>query len=146
MLNSIMNPSPKMTMILAAVGVLVILVVLFGSSIIVRRSRRNSKYASFKPRWQEVQKLCGKSDTWPMAVINADKLLDDALKLGGFKGKTMGERLVAAQRTLSDNDGVWFGHKLRNKLVHEDMSKLPKEDVQIALKGLRQALIDLGML
>lgn len=146
MLNAIMNPSPKMTMVLAAVGVLVILIVLFGSSIVVRRSRRNSKYASFKPRWQEVQKLCGKSDTWPMAIINADKLLDDALKLMGFKGKTMGERLVAAQRTLSDNDSVWFGHKLRNKLVHEDVPKLQKQDVQTALKGLRQALIDLGVI
>jgi hypothetical protein len=132
--------------ILGLVGVIAIIIVLFGSSFIVRRARRSSKYATFKPRWQEVQKLCGKSDTWPMAIINADKLLDDALKITGFKGKTMGERLVAAQRTLSDNDGVWFGHKLRNKLVHEDTPKLQKADVHIALKGLRQALIDLGVL
>lgn len=144
MLN--LNVNSKLEVVLALTGSAAILIVLFASSFIVRRSRRNSKYAMFKPRWQEVQKLCGKSDTWPMAIINADKLLDDALKLTGFKGKTMGERLVAAQRTLSDNDSVWFGHKLRNKLVHEDMSKLQKTDVQTALKGLRQALIDLGVL
>lgn len=141
-----LNMNSKMEVVLVLAGVVAILIVLFASSFIVRRARRNSKYAMFKPRWQEVQKLCGKSDTWPMAIINADKLLDEALKLTGFKGKTMGERLVAAQRTLSDNDSVWFGHKLRNKLVHEDMPKPHKTDVQTALKGLRQALIDLGVL
>jgi hypothetical protein len=134
------------TAIVAIIGAVLILVVLFGSSFVVRRSRRNTKLANFKPRWQEVQKLCAKQDTWPMAIINADKLLDEALKLSGIKGKTMGERLVAAQRMLSDNDGVWFGHKLRNKLVHEDTPKLQKTDVQTALKGLRQALMDLGVL
>jgi len=134
------------TAIVAIVGAALILAVLFSSSFVVRRSRRNSKLANFKPRWQEVQKLCGKSDTWPIAIINADKLVDEALKLSKFKGKTMGERLVAAQRVLSDNDGVWFGHKLRNKIVHEEVPKLQKADVQNALKGLRQALMDLGLL
>lgn len=134
------------TAIVAIVGAVLILVVLFSSSFVVRRSRRNSKFANFRPRWQEVQKLCGKSDTWPIAIINADKLVDEALKLTGYKGKTMGERLVAAQRALSDNDGAWYGHKLRNKIVHEEMPKLQKTDVQNALKGLRQALIDLGVL
>lgn len=132
--------------IVAIIGAVLIIAVLFASSLVVRRSRRNSKLANFKPRWQEVQKLCGKSDTWPIAIINADKLVDEALKLTGFKGKTMGERLVAAQRRLSDNDGVWFGHKLRNKIAHEEIPKLPKSEVQNALKGLRQALIDLGVL
>ena len=134
------------TAIIAIVGAILILIVLFGSSFVVRRSRRNSKLANFRPRWQDVQKLCSKSDTWPVAIINADKLVDEALKLTGFKGKTMGERLVAAQRTLSDNDGAWYGHKLRNKIVHEDVPKLQKADVQGALKGLRQALMDLGVL
>jgi len=136
----------RMTAIAAVVGVVLILVVIFGSSFVVRRSRRNTKLANFKPRWQEVQKLCAKSETWPLAIINADKLVDEALKLIGYKGKTMGERLVAAQRTLTNNDGVWFGHKLRNKLVHEETTKVQKRDVQMALKGLRQALLDLGVL
>jgi hypothetical protein len=97
-------------------------------------------------RWQEVQKLCSTSTTWPLAIINADKLLDEALRKARMKGKTMGERLVAAQRRLSDNDGVWFGHKLRNRVVHEEMPKLKQNDVQAALRGFRQALKDLGAL
>lgn len=114
--------------------------------VLARRRFRKLDVARFTSRWQEVQGLCGKEGTWPLAVINADKLLDDALKQSHFKGKTMGERLVAAQRTLSDNDGVWFGHKLRNKLVHEEYSNLKKKDVVKALGGFRQAMRDLGAL
>jgi hypothetical protein len=71
-------------------------------------------------------------------------LLDDALKRSHYKGKTMGERLVAAQRDITDNDGVWFGHKLRNRLVHESNVKLSKKTVKEALLGIRSALKDLG--
>jgi hypothetical protein len=100
----------------------------------------------FTERWNEAQKLCSSKNTWPLAIINADKILDDALKRSHYKGKTMGERLVAAQRTLTDNDSVWYAHKLRNKIVHEEYGDLKKRDVQKVLVGFRQALRDLGAL
>jgi hypothetical protein len=53
---------------------------------------------------------------------------------------------VRAQRLLSDNDGVWFGHKLRNKIESEPDTKLKEKDVKDALIGTRQALKDLGAL
>lgn len=124
----------------------VALLVLVTGGFFVGRKRTKLNTRKFQERWQEIQQLCVSNNTWPLAVINADKLLDEALKDCRYKGKTMGERLVAAQRSLSDNDGVWFGHKLRNKLVHEDMSRLYKRDVQNALRGFRQALKDLGAL
>lgn len=108
------------------------------------RKGLNREY--FTRRWQELQKGLKKPDAWPMAIIQADSLLDEALKKKRFKGKTMGERLVSAQKSLSDNDAVWYAHKLRNKLVHEVDIDLKQKDVQKALIGLRQALKDLGAL
>ena len=102
--------------------------------------------AYFSKKWQESQVLCANKETWPLAIINADKLLDEALKKRRYKGKSMGERLAAAQRDLSDNDSVWYGHKLRNRLVHESDVNLTKSNVRDALMGLRQALRDLGAL
>jgi hypothetical protein len=58
----------------------------------------------------------------------------------------MGERLVNAQRAFSDNDAVWFGHKLVKKLNEEHDVKLKESDVKKALIGLRQGLRDLGAL
>ena len=81
-----------------------------------------------------------------LALIDADKLLDEALKKRNYKGKTVGERLVSAQRDLSDNDGVWYAHKLRNRLVHEPTVRLRKNEAKNALAGFRQGLKDLGAL
>ncbi len=111
-----------------------------------RRPRKDLNREYFKGKWKELQKGLAKPETWPMAIIQADNLLDEALKKRRFKGKTMGERLVSAQKSLSDNDTAWFAHKLRNKLVHEVDVKLTQKEVQKALMGLRQALRDLGAL
>lgn len=123
-----------------------VLAVLLGVSLMMRRRAGRLDSKKFLARWQAVQQLCVKSDTWPLAVINGDKLLDEALRKSRCKGRTMGERLVSAQRRLSDNDGVWFGHKLRNRIVHEEMARLYRRDVQAALRGFRDALKDLGAL
>lgn len=115
-------------------------------TLMTRKRKKPLNVEYFAERWSEAQKLCRNKDTWPLAIINADSLLDEALKKSGYKGKTMGERMVAAQRDFSDNDGVWYGHKLRNKLVHEADIKLKEVDVKDALVGIRQALRDLGAL
>jgi hypothetical protein len=107
-------------------------------------SKLNQEY--YKNRWSELLARVKTNDGMALAVIDADKLVDDALKKKHFRGKTMGERLVAAQRTLTDNDAVWYAHKLRNRLVHEQNVRLKKRDVQKALAGFRQALRDLGAL
>jgi hypothetical protein len=128
-----------------AAGVLLLVLVL-GSGVLLRRKPKGLDKGYYQERWTTLQKLCKDKSTWPLAVIDADKLLDDALKKRKYRGKTMGERLVAAQRDISDNDGVWFGHKLRNRLVHENNVKLTERDVKEALIGIRSGLKDLGAL
>jgi hypothetical protein len=113
---------------------------------VARRPRKDLDRKYFQKKWRDLQKLCAQHDTWPMAIIQADSLLDEALKKRRFKGKTMGERMVSAQRTLSNNDTAWYAHKLRNKLVHEVNTKLNEREVKNALIALRQALRDLGAL
>lgn len=131
---------------LALTLALLFVVVTAIAAVMKQKRRRPLDTEYFMVQWKEAQKLCAKKDTWPLAVINADKLLDEALKRTHYRGKTMGERLVAAQRDLSDNDAVWYGHKLRNRLVHEHDVRLKQADVVDALSGIRQALRDLGAL
>ena len=104
----------------------------------------NTEY--FQEHWHELQKLLRDKQQWAAAIVDADKLLDAALKKRHFKGRTMGERLVKAQRLFTDNDGVWFGHKLRNKIDTEPGLKLKEAEVKQALFGIRQALKDVGAL
>jgi len=131
---------------ITAAAIVVILLLVFGSGFLLKRRPKHLNQEYYLERWQILQKLLKDKSTWPLAVIDADKLLDDALKRSHYKGKTMGERLVAAQHEIKDNDGVWFGHKLRNRLVHEDKVKLSERMVKDALLGIRGALKDLGAL
>ncbi|HSX43476.1 MAG TPA: hypothetical protein VLF59_05320 [Candidatus Saccharimonadales bacterium] len=133
-------------MYLAVAAGIVLLVLVLGSGFLLRRRPKGLNREYYQERWMELQKLCKDKSTWPLAVIDADKLLDDALKRRKYRGKTMGERLVSAQRDIKDNDGVWYGHKLRNKLVHESNIRLNEKEVKQALLGLRAGLKDLGAL
>jgi hypothetical protein len=145
LLDSVLNGS-IINLVGAIAAVLVLLGVIFGSAWFTRRRKSGLNVEYFTMRWRELQKMCADSSTWPLAIIDADKLLDEALKRSHVKGKTMGERLVTVQRSLTNNDSVWFAHKLRNKLVHEQYDKLKERDVKDALIGFRQALKDLGAL
>lgn len=133
-------------LILAAV-VLAVVVLAIAARWLVRR-RKTSKFTDdyFANHWRALQKHCATRKTWPKALVAADDLLDDALKSRHYKGKTVGERLVAAQHELTSNDTVWFAHKLRNQTVGQDVRTLKKQDVLNALAGFRQALKDLGAL
>jgi hypothetical protein len=137
----------KNNYIIAGVSVVFIIVVLLLTALAKRFKPTRLNINHFKKSWEEVQRLCGDKVTWPLAIINGDKLLDEALKKSHYKGKSMGERLVSAQRDLSDNEQVWHAHKLRNKLVHdENPPTLKKRQVMNIMISLRQALKDVGAL
>ncbi len=134
----------KIILIAAAMGVVVLagLVWLIVAKVLKRRDLPNW----FSQQWLSVQRLCSSKETWVLAVINADKLLDRGLKVKHLKGKSMGERLVSAQRQLSDNDSVWYAHNLAKKLLLDTKINLREAEAKKALVGVRQALRDLGVL
>jgi hypothetical protein len=121
-------------------------VMLMSVGILSRRMTHKLNQDYFQKHWLELLQRVKTPDGMILAVIDADKLLDEALKKRNYKGKTMGERLVSAQRSLTDNDSVWYAHKLRNRLVHEPGTKLKKREAQNALAGFRRGLKDLGAL
>jgi hypothetical protein len=100
----------------------------------------------FMAEWKEIQGLCKDKTQWPQAISAADKLLDRALKRRKLKGKSMGERMVSAQRMFTNNDVTWFGHNLAKRLASDPGLRLRENDVKNALIGFRQALRDLGAL
>ncbi|MBI2009138.1 hypothetical protein HYS84_01860 [Candidatus Saccharibacteria bacterium] len=122
------------------------LVVLFVLSRLVAKRPHKLNRQYYQKKWLEILARVKTYDGMILAVIDADKLLDEALKKKSYKGKTVGERLVSAQHDLSDNDGVWYAHKLRNRLVHEPTVRLRKNEAKNALSGFRQGLKDLGAL
>lgn len=76
------------------------------------------------------------------AVLDADKLLDYALKTKGCEG-SLGEKLKMCGKFFSDINGVWSAHKIRNSIAHE-MVNIEEKDLKIALQNYKKALNDLG--
>lgn len=125
-----------------SVGVFVILVL-----IAIKLLPRRLKQSYFVSRWKQLQSYCRDSETWPKALEEADKLLNYALKKQHYKGKSMGEKMVSAQKIFTDNDALWKAHNLFKKLSEQKGSlKIKESIVKDALIGYRQALRDIGAL
>jgi hypothetical protein len=114
--------------------------------LLYRHMPKRLRHETFVKKWRDLQAVCRDKVKWPDALINADNLLDSALKRRKFKGKTMGERLVSAQRIFQNNDEVWFAHNLAKKIVARPEFNLKESDVKAALIAFRQALRDLNAL
>lgn len=110
-----------------------------------RRNKVDREF--FIKRWDLIQKTFQNTPgKWMQIIIEADKLVDEALKQRGYAGKTMGERMVAANRIFKDPDMVWNAHKFRNRIVHETDVRVKKSQVAYALRGYRKALKDLEVI
>ena len=126
--------------ILIIVGAILILVLF---SLINKTPSKCVDRLHFQNEWKDILKMADDPKTRPMSIIQADKLLDEALKCCGFRGQTMGERLISAKKALTKRNDVWNAHKLRNRLVHETFIEASEKEVNTALNGYRRAFKDL---
>lgn len=129
-----------------AVIIVSIITAVIAGTLIFRRVPKKLKTDNFSASWKQVQYYCKDKAQWPQALIEADALLDSALKRRKFKGKSMGERMVSAQRVFTNSDKLWFAHNLYKKIMADPEAKLKEADMKAALVGFRQALRDLGAL
>lgn len=133
------------------VVVLFITVLVIGISLMLiialtRKSPPGINKEEFRSKWLAIENsLADTESSRHLAILNADKLLDAALKARGFKGDTMGKRMKSAQKSFRNNNAVWAAHKLRNQIAHEDINVKPQTTKQ-ALVAFKGALKDVGAL
>ncbi len=128
--------------LIVGVLVLVSLLIVFSVVYLSRKKRVTpSDRKFFQQKWEV---LLGYPDL-QKALMEADKLLDLALKKKGYEG-SLGEKLKKSGRLFQNLDGVWSAHKMRNRIAHEIGLQLTPRDAKSALSHFRQALRDLGFL
>ena len=127
------------------VGIIIIAAILV---VVVALTRQGGKVLNVEnqARWLAIENSLDKSNigTYQLAIFEADKLLDLALRERGFAGDTMGERMKSAREQWSNSNHVWGAHKVRNKLAHEANVRLSREIALRALAAYKQGLKDLG--
>ncbi|MDO8583719.1 MAG: hypothetical protein Q7R83_00900 [bacterium] len=135
--------------IIAGIVVLLILSVLIAK--VVRLFKRPEMVGlepvQIKESWAQIQAVSTQGIMGAkMAVIEADKLLDNALKAMFMPGETLGERLKVAAYKYPKIRDVWPAHKLRNQLVHDAAFEISPRQAAQALRDFERALKVLNVL
>lgn len=97
-------------------------------------------------QWLGIQKRLegDKEEEYKLALIEADTLLDDILKMMGYTGETLGEKLKQITSTILPNiDQVSQAHEIRNNIVHDPDYRVSLDLTKRALAIYEKAFQDL---
>lgn len=127
------------------IGVLIIGVLLIVIITITKQGTRQLDVEKYRMKWLAIEKQLKRDEqsSYHLCILNADKLLDQALRERNTNGKTMGERMKTSKDVWSNANAVWSAHKLRNQIAHEDVS-IGYDETRRALASFKQALRDVG--
>ena len=101
---------------------------------------------------KEWQKIKGRLEAemeseWKLAIIEADKIMDDILNRMGFGGASLGERLTKLTAvSLPNIEEVKKAHKIRNNIIHDPTYRLSLEEAKRIMTIYEKALSDLQAL
>lgn len=101
-------------------------------------------------RWHQIVERLGSSPDkkdFKTAIIEADGLVDAALRAEGFSGETMADRLRAIPvGRLSDLDSLWKAHRVRNEIAHDPHYIVSPRAGHDMMKIYKKTLEELGAL
>lgn len=140
------------TIIIPVIGLILFLIVSyflreFVVSLFKRPQDKNVKIV-IKNKWVEVEKLIAMNNEngYKLAVLEADKLFDLALKAMYLPGENMGQRLKVLVARNQNTSSVWQSHILRNKIAHETHYIVKKNEATRAIVEFKRVLKMLGFL
>lgn len=99
--------------------------------------------------WEQIKKRIASPDQqdWKLAVLEADKILNEILKMAGYLGTDLSKKLgVLTKENLSNLEEIKKSHFLSDKIMNDPSMELKKEDAIIALKAFKKAFIELNLL
>lgn len=128
------------------IGVLIVAILVVVVMVLTKKGPAPLDVEKYRLRWLGIEKQLTRENSanLSMVVLEADKLLDQALRERGIKGETMGARMKIAKDTWSNANAVWTAHKLRNQIAHESDVVVGYDDARRALGAFKQALKDIG--
>ena len=135
-----------MNVIFFAIAILIVAVLLFVAISLTKPHAPQLNKEKYQHNWLKIFNSVKKDEpaSWHLAIINADKLVDAAMRELLINGQTMGERLKSAKDKFSSPNSIWHAHKLRNVIAHESNAEINYDQTRRALNSFKQALKDLG--
>lgn len=109
--------------------------------IIWRRTKRRipeKEIQKIKNAWKDIIR----QKDMKHAILDADKLLDHALYLKGYKG-SLGSKLKKANPIFRKVNEVWAAHKVRNNIAHQLNYNVDQRTYKKSMLAFKQAFKDL---
>jgi hypothetical protein len=127
-------------------GVVVVGALLVVVLALTKRGHVTLNVDKYRTRWMTIEQSLSRDEPSSrlLCVLNADKLLDQALREKCISGDTMGARMKTQQAVWSDANAVWGAHKLRNQIAHEHEITVSYDEAKRALAAFKRALKDIG--
>lgn len=72
-------------------------------------------------KWEKIMTYAnsGNASDWRLSIIEADVMLEELLRVGGYHGESVGEMLKSVDKNeFSTIDLAWEAHKVRNAIAH----------------------------
>lgn len=82
---------------------------------------RHEAVGTKNTRWDAIQVRISEQnpESWRIAIIEADIMLEEMLADAGYVGKSIGEKLKSANTTsFTTLQDAWEAHKVRNEIAH----------------------------
>lgn len=96
------------------------------------QSKSDIEVPKTDPRWERVLKAQESENPadWKLAIIEADNMLDEMVRVLRPAGENLGERLKSIEPSdfLTIQD-AWEAHKVRNRIAHESDYMLTKREL-----------------
>ncbi len=137
---------------LGSIVIILIVLIVFWLGFVFFKLFRKPKFDHNKEiiqkKWKNIESHIKTKDLayYKVAIIEADNLLDFALKSLLIPGSDLGQRLKVISARQPEIRFIWEAHKIRNKLAHEHNFVLKKKDAERAIKQFKKALQILGFL
>lgn len=99
--------------------------------------------------WEQIRKriISPAQQDWKLAVLEADKIMNEILKMAGYLGTDLNKKLeILTKENLSNLDEIKKAHLLSDRILNDPTMELKKEDAIIALKSFKKAFIELNLL
>lgn len=102
-----------------------------------------TKKGKVTKEWEKIARRLEIEDeaSYKLAIIEADKLVDNLLKDMNYAGESMGDRLkMIDESKLKNINELWEAHKARNNIVHDANFKLSYREAQRIIETYENVL------
>lgn len=98
--------------------------------------------------WRQILKRLKSEDSqhWKLAVLEADKILDEILKMSGYLGSMDDKLALIVPAQLSNIEEIRIAHKISSQISKDPTFALSQETAYHAIEIYRGAFVELNLI